>query len=95
MQSEDNSEQEWRQQHSRWNKANLHTEGAIYVPSESYLYVRHDHPAITLVKSNANMLLCEEMPKLIDGQFYKVSRRLFKECCKTIRAHVLTDMGEQ
>ena len=85
---------DWRLKFSKWNRSNLESEGVIPVPNHSYLFVHQDHPAIGVLRYNADQISydLEKQPK-IDGQFYKVSRQLFAESCNTLRTQVLNNLN--
>jgi hypothetical protein len=84
---------DWRLKFSKWNKSNLESEGVIDVPNQPYLFVHQEHPAMGVLRFNADQLSCDmdKLPK-IDGQFYKVTRQIFGECCKTLRTQVLDNL---
>lgn len=90
-QLKDNSD--WKLQYSNYNKSNLESEGTIDVPNQPYLFVHQGHPAMGVLRFNADQISCdiEKLPK-IDGQYYKVTRQIFGECCKTLRTEVLNNM---
>jgi len=81
----------WRQQYGKWNKANLEKEGVIDVPNQPFYFVHMNHPAIGVLRYNQDMIGCEvdKMP-MVDKQWYKITRSVMGECCKTLRQQVLS-----
>jgi len=86
----------WRQQYGKWNKANLEKEGVIDVPNQPFYFVHMSHPAIGLLRCNQDMIGCEvdKMP-VVDKQWFKITRTVMGECCKTLRSQVLSKVHTQ
>jgi hypothetical protein len=80
----------WRQQYGKWNKQNLEKEGVIDVPNQPFYFVHMSHPAIGLLRHNADMIGCDiEKQPMVDKQWFKITRQVMGECCKTLRSQVL------
>jgi hypothetical protein len=86
----------WRQQYSKWNKQNLEKEGVIDIPNQPFYFVHMNHPIIGLLRHNQEMLnqKVDDMP-LVDKQWFKLSRQVVNECCKTLRQQVLNRVHTQ
>lgn len=86
----------WRQQYGKWNKQNLEKEGVIDVPNQPFYFVHMSHPAIGLLRHNADMIGCDiEKQPMVDKQWFKISRQVMGECCKTLRTSVLSKVHTQ
>ena len=95
----DSSTQEnaaWRQQYGKWNKQNLEKEGVIDIPNQPFYFVHMNHPVIGLLRHNQDMITCDvdKMP-MVDKQWFKLSRQVLNECCKTLRQQVLSKVHTQ
>jgi len=86
----------WRQQYSKWNKANLEQEGVIPIPNQPFLFVHQTHPAIGMLRYNTDLIGCDvdKMPKM-DGQWYKLTRQVMNTCCNALRTQVLNKVQTQ
>ena len=83
----------WMQQYGKWNKSNLGSEGVIDVPNQSYVFVHMDHPAIGLLRHNADLIGCDiDNQYKLDGQYVRVSRQVLGECFHTLRTKVMKGM---
>lgn len=87
---------EWRQRYGSWNRTNLETEGVIPVPNQPFVFVHMNHPAVGVLRFNSELIGCDidKQPR-IDQQYYKVTRQVLNECCKTLRAKVLSNVHTQ
>jgi hypothetical protein len=86
----------WRQQYGKWNKQNLEKEGVIDIPNQPFYFVHMSHPAIGLLRHNADMIGCDiEKQPMVDKQWFKISRQVMGECCKTLRSQVLNKVHTQ
>lgn len=84
----------WRQQYGKWNKNNLESEGILDVNNQPYVFVHMDHPAIGLLRHNADIIGCDiDQQHKIDGQYYRITRQVLGECCRTLRSKVLKNMN--
>lgn len=86
----------WRQQYGKWNKTNLEKEGVLDIPNQPFYFVHMNHPVIGLLRHNQDMLTCDvdKMP-MVDKQWFKLSRQVLNECCKTLRQQVLSKVHTQ
>ena len=82
---------EWRKKYPSYNASNLETWGVMEVQRKPYLFVHADHPVISLIRVNSDLLGQDinEQP-MLDGQWYKVGRQIFSTCCNTLRNRVLS-----
>jgi hypothetical protein len=82
---------EWRSKYPNFNASNLETNGVIPVQGFTYVFVNRDHPAISLLRVNKELLGADiDQQQLIDGQWYKVSRQVLQSCCNALRTKVLS-----
>ena len=84
---------QWRENYSRWNNANLESEGALHVDNVPYVFVNDQHPVIGLLRHNTALIGCDidTQPK-IDNEWFKVSRQVLSVCCNTLRQKVLSKL---
>ena len=82
--------QAWQERFGAFTKENLATRMVLDVGGQPYVFVHKDHPAITLLEANAEMIGMDitENP-LHENEFYKVSRQVLEACCNTLIHHVL------
>ena len=86
----------WRQQYGKWNKQNLEKEGVIELPNQPFNFVHMNHPVIGLLRHNQDMIGCDiEKQPMLDKQWFKLSRTVMGECCKTLRTQVLSKVQTQ
>jgi len=86
----------WRQQYGKWNKQNLEKEGVIDIPNQPFNFVHMNHPVIGLLRHNQDMIGCDiEKQPMLDKQWFKLSRTVMSECCKTLRTQVLSKVQTQ
>jgi hypothetical protein len=86
----------WRNQYGKWNKQNLEKEGVIDVPNQPFYFVHMSHPAIGLLRHNQDMIGCDlDKMTLVDKQWFKITRTVMGECCKTLRSQVLSKVHTQ
>lgn len=86
----------WRNQYGKWNKQNLEKEGVIDVPNQPFYFVHMSHPAIGLLRHNQDMIGCDlDKMTLVDKQWFKITRQVMGECCKTLRSQVLSKVHTQ
>ena len=52
----------WKQEYPKYNASNLETEGVMEMSNSSYYFVHENHPAITLLRANKD-LLCTDIDK--------------------------------
>lgn len=59
-----------------------------------WAFVHMDHPVIDLLRYNKKAIGCDvdEYPR-VDGQWLKVSNRVFKQCCNVLQDHMLLQMS--
>jgi hypothetical protein len=82
---------EWRKKYPSYNSSNLETWGVMEVKQKPYIFVHVDHPAIALLRVNADLLGSNiDEHQLLDGQWYKVTRQVFSTCCNSLRNKVLS-----
>lgn len=83
-------------QYSKWNASNLETEGVIDVNNQPFLFVHKEHPAIGLLRHNAEKIggPIDKMP-LLDGEWYKLTRQVMGTCVDTLRTKVLKNVMTQ
>jgi hypothetical protein len=86
----------WRQQYGKWNKNNLESEGTMEVPGAPYIFVDQEHPAVALLRHNADLIGCDidKQPKM-DNKWFKITRQVMSTCCQTLRAKVLNKVRTQ
>jgi hypothetical protein len=93
--SDNNSEGfEWRAKYPNYNANNLESEGVLQVAGQLYVFVSKGHPVVELLRSNADKLNAriDEQP-LIDGEWYKITKQVFSQCCQALRAKVLSKVS--
>ena len=85
--------QEWRRMYGEYNEKNLDTYNVLPVANQNYVFVHENHPVISLLKANAD-LLGSDMgdDKRIDGEWFKVSTSALATCCNTLKSKVLAKM---
>lgn len=86
--------QEWRRMYGEYNERNLDTHNVLPVANQNYVFVHENHPVISLLKANADLLgteITEE--KRIDGEWYKVSKTVLSTCCNTLKSKVLNKIA--
>ena len=84
---------EWDQQYAEYSMDNLRTHNVI--ERENYVLVEINHPVSGLVEANKDILSCGQhlkksmiSPKDDTRIFYKLSKQVFVECCKTLESRV-------
>lgn len=86
--------QEWRRMYGEYNERNLDTHNVLEVANQSYVFVHENHPVISLLKANADLLGTEiNEDKRIDGEWYKVSKTVLSTCCSTLKSKVLNKIA--
>jgi hypothetical protein len=86
--------QEWRRMYGEYNERNLDTHNVLEVANQNYVFVHENHPVISLLKANADLLgteITEE--RRIDGEWYKVSKAVLSTCCSTLKSKVLNKIA--
>jgi hypothetical protein len=86
--------QEWRRMYGEYNVNNLDTHNVLEVANQSYVFVHENHPVISLLKANADLLgtdITED--QRIDGEWYKVSKTVLSTCCNTLKSKVLNKIA--
>lgn len=85
---------EWMRKYADYNKDNLRMLNVIV--EDNYVLVEVNHPVSGLLENNKEMLICGEnmkqsmMSPLNDTKvYYKLSKMVFDECCKTLENRVL------
>jgi hypothetical protein len=85
---------EWRAKYPSFNASNLETHGVIPVQGFGYVFVNRDHPAISLLRVNKELLGADiDQQQLIDGQWFKVSKQVLQSCCNALRSKVLSKIA--
>ena len=85
---------EWRAKYPGFNASNLETNGVITVNGVSYLFVHENHPVISLLRVNKEILGADiDAQNKIDDQWFKVSRQVVTSCCNTLRSKVLSKIA--
>ena len=86
-----NTSQEWRKMYSEYNATNLESHNVLEVNNQNYVFVHENHPVISLLKANTDLLGSElRDDQRIDGEWFKVSKQVLSTCCTTLKAKVLT-----
>jgi hypothetical protein len=81
---------EWRNLYPQYNTNNLESQGIMEVKGCPYVFVSQGHPAINLLRANSDLLGQDiDSQQKIDGEWFKVSRQVVMQCCKTLRNDVL------
>lgn len=86
--------QQWRAQYKDYNSSNLETEGVLEVKSCPYVFVSDKHPTIAVLRANTDLIgtHVDNMPK-IDGEWVKISRTVFQQCCSALRSQILSKLS--
>jgi hypothetical protein len=72
----------------------LDTHNVLPVANQNYVFVHENHPVISLLKANADLLGTEiTEDKRIDGEWYKVSKTVLSTCCNTLKSKVLNKIA--
>lgn len=86
----------WRTQYSKWNKANLESQGVTRFPANSYVYVHMSHPAIGVLRYNEKDLKTSvDALERFEGDWLKVETKTFDACCHALRVNVLDKLVTQ
>jgi len=86
--------QEWRRMYAEYTDKNLDTHNVLEVANQNYVFVHENHPVISLLKANSDLLGTEiSEDKRIDGEWYKVSKTVLATCCNTLRSKVLKNIA--
>jgi hypothetical protein len=87
---------EWRLLYAEYNADNLATHNVLPVSGMPYVFVHENHPVISLMRANADMLgtKVDDHAK-IDGEWFKVSKQVLSSCCATLQSKVLTRVACQ
>jgi hypothetical protein len=86
--------QEWRRMYAEYTDRNLDTHNVLEVANQNYVFVHENHPVISLLKANSDLLGTEiSDDKRIDGEWYKVSKTVLATCCNTLRSKVLNKIA--
>ena len=86
--------QEWRRMYGEYNEKNLDSHNVLPVANQNYVFVHENHPVISLLKANADLLGTEiTEDKRIDGEWYKVSKVVLSTCCNTLKSKVLNKIA--
>lgn len=85
---------EWRAKYPGFNSSNLENNGVIQLNGVSYCFVHENHPVISLLRVNKEILGADiDEQNKIDGQWFKVSRQVLTSCCNTLRSKVLSKIS--
>ncbi len=83
----------WKQEYPKYNASNLETEGVMEMSNSSYYFVHENHPAITLLRANKDLLAVDiDKEKKIDKEWYKIEKQTMATCCNTLRNKVLSKL---
>ena len=83
----------WKQEYPQYNASNLEKEGVLEMPNSSYYFVHENHPAITLLRANKDLLITDiDIQKKIANEYYKVQKQTMATCCNTLRNKVLAKL---
>jgi hypothetical protein len=86
--------QEWRRMYGEYNERNLDTHNVLEVQNQNYVFVHENHPVISLLRANADLLGTEiNEEQRIDGEWYKVSKPVLQTCCSTLKSKVLNKIA--
>jgi hypothetical protein len=86
--------QEWRRMYGEYNERNLDTHNVLPVANANYVFVHENHPVISLLKANADLLGSEiNDERRIDGEWFKVSKTVLSTCCSTLKSKVLNKIA--
>lgn len=84
----------WREEFQGFGSCNIHTKGVLSNDDLSYALVHHKHPAITLLRSNADVTGVDvDSMQRVDEDFIKINKELFQVCCNTIQSKILGPIG--
>jgi hypothetical protein len=87
---------QWRQRFPDYNAANLETQGVLDIKNCPYTFVNHNHPVISLLKTNPEKLSGNlETYGQVDNEWYKVTRDVMSNAVQTLRTKVLTMVPTQ
>ena len=85
---------EWRRMYGDYNERNLEDHNVLPVTGQNYVFVHENHPVISLLKANADLLGTElKEDQRIDGEWYKVSKTVLSTCCNTLKQKVLNKIS--
>jgi hypothetical protein len=77
-----------------YNERNLEDHNVLPVTGQNYVFVHENHPVISLLKANADLLGTElKEDQRIDGEWYKVSKTVLSTCCNTLKQKVLNKIS--
>ena len=84
------SKQLWDAEFARWNRENICDEGVYGEEEWQFVLVRHDHPAMKLLRHNESVL-AKDLPRIapVGGCMYKVNKELFQEVCGVLVEKVM------
>ena len=86
--------QEWRRMYGEYNERNLDTHNVLPVANANYVFVHENHPVISLLKANSDLLGTEiSDERRIDGEWFKVSKTVLSTCCSTLKSKVLNKIA--
>lgn len=85
---------EWRRMYGEYNEKNLSTHNVLEVANQNYVFVHENHPVISLLKANSDLLGTElKDEQRIDGEWFKVSKTVLSTCCNTLKQKVLNKIS--
>jgi hypothetical protein len=85
---------EWRKMYGEYNEKNLGTHNVLEVANQNYVFVHENHPVISLLKANSDLLGTElRDDQRIDGEWFKVSKTVLTTCCNTLKQKVLNKIS--
>ena len=86
--------QEWLRMYGEYNERNLDTHNVLPVANANYVFVHENHPVISLLKANSDLLGTEiSDERRIDGEWFKVSKTVLSTCCSTLKSKVLNKIA--
>ena len=71
----------WLARYSKWNPANLETDGILSVSTMDFSFVHKGHPAISMLRHNKDIIGCDISKfNLIENEYFKISKSLLQQC---------------
>lgn len=86
--------QRWTREYPKYNERNLNTCGVMEVRSHPVCFVDKDHPVISLLRANKDILGSDiDAQTLVQGRWHTVSRQCFNTAVKTLRQKVMPNVN--
>lgn len=86
----------WQKDYGEWNSSNLEEHGVMGANGHPFVLISVRHPVVGLLRYNQEIIGTDvdKLPK-IEGEFIKISRQVLNECCRNLRASVLSKLQTQ